>query len=281
MDKQIGKTVSDIPLKRIIRIDDPTTFKFHAARWDKTDQPLDVYVRDKKEWFDWNTYRFKRNDFSRDYIFSLIDFYHETDMWLFGGIFEVKKRSDIPNSHSYKIKELTEYSCYVGRLKVKLEKLTRGRAFLLERFLDKMKVAEILKKPFSGAVFPGYENINHDFDILAPIFENENPDWKSALKNVQGVYVIMDKETGWKYVGSAYGDSGIWKRWTEYLETGHGWNKELMDLISSHGREYAMKNFTLSLLEFRSMKVDDKIIIARESYWKEVFLSREYGYNEN
>jgi len=30
------------------------------------------------------------------------------------------------------------------------------------------------------------------------------------------------------------------------------------------------------------MKVDDKVIIERESYWKEVFLSRgKYGYNKN
>jgi hypothetical protein len=30
------------------------------------------------------------------------------------------------------------------------------------------------------------------------------------------------------------------------------------------------------------MKVDDKVIIERESYWKEVFLSRgQFGYNKN
>ena len=195
--------MTEIPISQIIKIDEPRKFKFHAARWNGDSQPLDVYVRDKKEWLLWNTWRSSKDEFSRQYIFSLIDFYPENDMWLFGGIYEVVKRNESPNSHSYEINELIEYSAYVGRLKVKLEKPSRGRAFYLEHHIDKMKVAEVLKQPYSGAVFPGYENINHDFSVLAPIFKNEKPDWKSALKNIKGVYVIMDKSNGKKYVGSA------------------------------------------------------------------------------
>ena len=83
---------------------------------------------------------------------------------------------------SYKIKELEEYSAYVGRLKIKLEKPARGRAFYLESQIDKMEVSEILKKPYSGEVSPDYENINHDFNLLLPIFKNENADWKGIRK---------------------------------------------------------------------------------------------------
>ncbi len=274
--------MTEIPITQIIKIDEYRKFKFHAARWNGDEQPLDVYVKNKNDWFHWNTWRNNKNEFSRQYIFSLIDFYPETDMWLFGGIYEVVKRNDIPNSHSYEIKELVEYSAYVGRLKIKLEKPTRGRAFYLEHHIDKMKVAEILKHPYSGALFPGYENINHDFDILTPIFKNEKIDWKAALENVKGVYVIIDKSNGKKYVGSAYGDSGIWSRWSCYMGTGHGWNDELTKVIAQEGFDYAKNNFRLSLLEYRPMKVDDKVIIKRESYWKEVFLSRgKFGYNKN
>ncbi len=127
--------MSSIPISQIIKIDEPNKFKFHAARWNDVHQPLDVYVRDKNEWFMWNTWRNKKDEFSRKYIFSLIDFYPETDMWLFGGIYEVIKRNEIPHAHSYEIAELDEYSAFVGRLKIKLQKPSRGRAFYLENHL--------------------------------------------------------------------------------------------------------------------------------------------------
>ena len=278
----------DIPITNLINIDEPENFKFHAARgyWDDGAkiwvEPLDVFVRDKNEWINWNKWRGAKDEFSRKYIFSLIDFYHESNMWLFGGIYEVLKRNNIPFSHSYEIRELDEFSVYVGRLKVKLERPSRGRAFYLENYIDNMEVSEILKQPYSGEAFPGYEKINHEFRKLTPIFNNENSDWKVALENVKGVYVVTDKSNGMKYIGSAYGACGIWSRWNSYIVTGHGWNDELMKLIKKEGPEYANQNFILSLLEYRPMKTDDDVILKREGYWKDVFLSRgEFGYNKN
>ena len=98
-------------------------------------------------------------------------------MWLFGGIFRVVKDNNIPKDHSYEIEEVAEFSNLVGRLKIKLKKPSRGRAFYLEHHLEKMSVSEILKQPYSGEVFPGYENINHHFSMLIPIFRNENKGW--------------------------------------------------------------------------------------------------------
>ena len=273
--------MGDIPISNLMKIDEPGDFKLHAARW-SGENPLDVYVRDKDEWFKWNTWRNQKDDFTRKYIFSLIDFYHESDVWLFGGIYEVLKRNNIPREHSYEIKELDEFSDYVGRLKIKLAKPSRGRAFYLEKYIDKMKVSEILKQPYSGEAFPGYENINHEFRNLTPIFNNENSGWKAKLEEVKGIYVVTDKSNGKKYIGSAYGASGIWSRWSCYISTGHEWNDELMELIKKEGLEYANKNFILSLLEYRPMRTDDKVLIKREAYWKEVFLSRgKFGYNKN
>ena len=250
----------DIPVSNLINIDEPKNFKLHAARSNYKDQPLDVYVRNKDECLNWNRWRGAKDEFSRKYIFSLIDFYHETDMWLFGGIYEVLDRNNIPHSHSYEIMELDEFSCYVGRLKVKLEKPKRGRSFYLENHIDDMTISEILKLPYTGEAFPGYENINHEFRKLTPIFNNENSDWKAALENVKGVYVVIDKSNGKKYVGAAYGESGIWSRWSCYLNSGHGENDALMELINKEGFEYAKENFILSLLEYRPMKSVTRII---------------------
>src|SRR6185437_3065016 len=43
--------------------------------------------------------------------------------------------------------------------------------------------------------------------------------------------LIVDRGNGKMYVGSAYGDAGIWSRWTSYIKTGHGGNDQLTRLI--------------------------------------------------
>ncbi|MFW6030421.1 MAG: GIY-YIG nuclease family protein [Halanaerobiales bacterium] len=269
-------------LSKIIKLNDPTKYKFHAARWNEEDQPLDVFVRDKEEWFNWNRWRGSKNEFTREYIFSLIDFYHEANTWLFGGIYKVLERRKKPNDFSYEIEEVMEYKPYVGRLKIKLDKPSRGRSFYLEKYYSKMIVSEILRAPYSGEYFPGFDNICYNFHELESIFILEKPSWKAALENIKGVYLIVDKLNGRKYIGSAYGEYGIWSRWKCYLNTGHGWNDELTRLINKEGLEYAKNNFKITLLEHMPKKTQDDYIIAREIFWKEALLARgEFGYNKN
>ena len=131
-------------------------------------------------------------------------------------------------------------------------------------------------------VFPGHENINIDFPDLEAVFKYQKNDWKGALENVKGIYVVADKSNGKKYVGSAYGDGGIWSRWEDYVKTGHGHNRELTKLISQKGIKYARQCFKFSLLEYRPMTTGTDIITKRESFWKEILLSRgQFGYNKN
>ena len=92
----------------------------------------------------------------------------------------------------------------------------------LENYYDQMIVSELLREPYTGEQFPGYEKINHDFAALEVIFRTHRPDWKAALEHIKGVYLITDKSNGKKYVGSAYGDYGVWARWSCYIGTGHG-----------------------------------------------------------
>ena len=271
-----------IPISSIIKIGNPSEYKFHAARWNGHIQPLDEYVEDKRKWFYWNRWRNAKNEFNRQFIFSLIDFYHSPNIWLFGGVFEVLSRGDEIRDYSYEIREIEEYKDLVGRLKVHLPAPSRGRAFLLENHFENMEVYEILPSIYTGEPFPGYENLDIDFSALASVFKNQKQDWQSALQNVKGVYLITDKSTGKRYVGSAYGNFGLWSRWACYIGTGHGWNDELTKLIEKKGYEYALNNYKVTLLEYRPMKTSDSDIIARESFWKEALLTRgEYGYNKN
>ena len=71
---------------------------------------------------------------------------------------------------------------------------------------------EILRERYSGRSFPGYEDIDLSFEELETLTKNERLDWKGAPESVKGIYLIADTITGKRYVGSAYGDFGIWSR---------------------------------------------------------------------
>jgi hypothetical protein len=194
----------------------------------------------------------------------------------------VLSRSAIKDPNGYVIEEVDAYSNLVGRLKIKMPTPSRGRAFYLENHYSDMFVNEIIPEPYSGAEFPGFENIVISFHELKSIIETQKMDWKAALSGIKGVYCIIDRSNGKKYIGSAYGEAGIWSRWSNYAWSGHGDNVHLPLLIEEHGISHAMNNFQIALLEYRPANTDDKIITERERHWNRLMLSRgDYGYNGN
>ena len=58
-------------------IREPALYKLHFARYNGSEQPLDVFVRSREEWQGWQEWRPDRDEFNRRYIFSVIDFYRE------------------------------------------------------------------------------------------------------------------------------------------------------------------------------------------------------------
>ena len=266
--------------KDIFKLDELTKYKLHlACRTEEGVSPLDEYVTDRNIWIGWNKWRGKKNDWTRECIFSLIEFYPKASAWLFGGIFKVVER----RPDQYILEECQEYKNYEGRLIISFHRYKglRGRAYYLESFFNDFIVTEILPKPYDGEFFPGYQNINHDFSTLEVIIKNEKVDWKINLTNIKGIYLIIDKSNGKKYIGSAYGEAGIWSRWSCYIGTGHGWNDQMAKLIAEKGLPYSRKNFKFTLLEVMLMNTSDDYILERESFWKNVLLSREFGYNSN
>ncbi len=117
---------------------------------------------------------------------------------------------------------------------------------------------------------------------LEALVRNDRPDWKGALESVKGIYLITDISTGKRYVGSAYGDQGIWSRWCSYVASGHGGNVELRAIATDPNLDYCRKSFRFALLEYRPSPTADDIIIGREDFWKRILLTRgEHGLNRN
>lgn len=273
----------EIKVADLIELEELYQYKLHLGNWNGYDQPLDLYLQDEIHWKHWNEWRNPntwKNEWNRDFIFSLINFYPKPNTWLFGGIFKVIDR---PDEDNYIIEEVKAYKKYEGRLLINFERYLgmRGRSFLLESYIDSMTVNQIFEYKYTGEVFPGYDNINHDFMALEGIFKLAKSDWKTALENVKGIYLLTDKETGKSYVGSAYGDTGIWARWEQYINTFHGWNDQIVTLFKKKGKEYIRSNFKFTILEIHGMYTSDDQIISRENYWKEKLMTRIHGYNSN
>ncbi len=144
-----------------------------------------------------------------------------------------------------------------------------------ESVMDDCYVYQILPDTFDNDLFPGYEKVNVNWNELKRVIEKDT--WKTALENQKGVYLLTDGSNGKMYVGSAYGENMILSRWRSYVATGHGGNAGLKKLSFDHIKHH----FKYSILDIYKSTTDDQIIIDRESWWKEVLQSRQFGYNEN
>jgi hypothetical protein len=271
-----------IPLRSLIGDLDPTMCKLHCAVWNGENHPIDVLARSWDEWVEWSRWRGVRDDFNRQLIFTLARDRNNAWQWLFGGVFEVVGRRNTPNAHSYDIVLREDLmGPYVKRLWVAFRPPGRAIRLNLETHLNQIQVVSVLEQPYAGEAFPGHDRINHTLGELEIAIKQDWHDWRGALQFMKGVYVIHDQETGQAYVGSAYGDTGIWARLCEYVDSLHGGNVALRELVGQKGPDYARANLRFALLEFWSMRAADDDVLTRESYWKDVLLSRKFGLNRN
>jgi hypothetical protein len=102
--------------------------------------------------------------------------------------------------------------------------------------------------------------------------------WRAALSGVAGIYVIADRTTGKLYGGNASGYGGPWQRWHDYSETYHSGNANLRALLTDKDKDHAA-SFQFGVLEIADTHGDD--LIDRETYWKKMLLTREFGHNDN
>jgi hypothetical protein len=274
--------MTPIPISDILSLQNLTDYKLHLACDNgQGSNPLTDFLTSPEAWRGWQEHRKDDNEFNRPLIFTFIDFPTKANTWLFGGVFRVIDR----HPDSYEVQKLDELNHFEGRLLVSFNRPSRRRDFRLETWWSQMTIAQILPARYNGDAFPGIQFINHSFKVLTPIFQREKPDWKAALLNTKGIYLLTDTQKGQHYVGAAYGNTGIWSRWSAYLRSGHGGNKELKELLGDdagiYNLDYALDHFKLALLEPMTAAAEIDAVRERESHWKRVLLSRNFGLNAN
>lgn len=224
---------------------------------------------------EWQEIQNNRN-FEREYILSLIRL--NSTEWLFAGIYRSYGCKSFKEGrrtfYKYKTKMLDEGSDLIGRVIIGYERLFRQSFCCLENHLDGMEVLEVRRDTYN-LPFPGYDKVRVSWEELYIVIDTD--EWKKPLLNRKGVYLITDTLTGKLYVGSATGRSKLWRRWKSYIDTGHGGNEALMKL----SKKYIRENFQYSILDTFTASTDDKDILKREQWWKDVLKSKEFGYNKN
>ena len=204
------------------------------------------------------------------------------DTWLLTTIKKVTKELNVYDGINYEGEELEEYKSYFGRVVIKYRKTFQQQGRYYGEICDDLEVQQILPTVFDGDDFPGYDKVRLSYRQLESVLNRGKRDWIAALENQKAVYLITDKDNGKMYVGSATSDYGmLLQRWRYYVANGHGGNKELVEIVNEKGYEYIKAKFQYSILENYNAKVDDRIILERESWWKETLQTRKFGYNSN
>ena len=130
-------------------------------------------------------------------------------------------------------------------------------------------------------VFSGFEDLILTYDELKEIILNPTvyEAWHTALSSVNAIYLIVDRESGKQYIGSAYGKDGLLGRWSCYVSSLHGHNKRMKELICAYPERY--HHFQFSILQILPKTVTDDEVIRTESLYKKKLLTIPFGMNDN
>ena len=247
-----------------------------------SENPIDIYKRDpdriNKRWLYW---RNKKRYFSVGQIAICLVKIRE-DYWLLTTVDTVDSELNITDGINYTGKPFNEYQGYYGRTIVKFHKNFQTQGVNYTKVKDQLEVCQILPDTFDDDDFLGYDKVKLSYSQLKSILDRNKKDWIAALGNQKAVYLITDLSNGKLYVGSATSDNRmLLQRWKNYVANGHGGNKELKAIVDTNGIKYVEDYFQYSILENYNSKIDDDVILARESWWKEILQTRKYGYNDN
>ncbi len=276
--------MSELLLKDLLCFSDDEVrkVKIKFNKHNGSEDPLDIYISDPERintgWLFWNEKR--RYFYEGQIAICFVRFSY--DKWLLTTIKKITKDLGISGGVGFEGEEIEKYKPLFGRVIVKYHKTSMAQGRYFSELQDELIINQILPNKYVGEDFPGYDKVRLSFGQLETIINMGKMDWVSALSNQKAVYLITDKSNGKLYVGSATSENGmLFQRWGDYIKNGHGGNDKLEELVYSKGIEYVKKNFQYSILENYNGKVDDDLILERESWWKQTLQSVKWGYNAN
>lgn len=170
-------------------------------------------------------------------------------------VFETKLREDLDH--------------YRGRLVIDWGLLGGERAWVQRADKQDKYIAEIRRR-IEDPSFPGFAKL----ELSLANVESIPFAWSQVLRNTRGIYLLVHRESGQQYVGSAYGDDGFFGRWKCYSD-GHGGNVALKELGAN------AEAFDASILEVMGSDASNEQIFDRESLWKKKLGTRVKGLNKN
>ncbi len=241
------------------------------------DRRLDLY----------NLYRSQRQEFLSyqnkqakdifngvDYIASFIG--EEGILSRFIGIYKLVDRQKLADDHfEYQMEEVSGFEDLKERVIIKWENAISWHQWIK----NEMEVIQI-HPGLHYKQFTDYFDFILDFRELKEIISNQYTDWKKVLSATKGIYLISDTKTGKLYVGSAYGEEGIWGRWSRYVSTnGHGDNKTLKELIETDLNHALNFQFSILMLLPRTITADEAI--KKEKLFKNKLGTNSFGLNNN
>lgn len=259
-------------------LNDNSKYRFHLAKTEPEGcRPLDALAKSDDEWLGWQIYSGnKRERFVKEFIVSFAQI--AGGRFLFGGVFRIINRT----KEGYDVEYVDLHKEFIGRLVLNfVGENWRTTCFTPDYVFSNSQVLGIYESRYRGELFRSFEEINLGFSALEVIVKNELMDWKAALTSVFGIYLITDKNTGKQYVGSAYGEGGIWGRWTTYISSFHGNNIDLVELFKERDIDYFKENFQFAILEIIPASKSQQEVTYKESLWKEKLFTRKFGHNRN
>jgi hypothetical protein len=155
-------------------------------------------------------------------------------------------------------------SALTGRLSVAV-RLSQGYIRKAENLAA--PVHAIAATPAGAVSAPDWREMIADAAILRAI----PPGWAARLAQWRGVYLIVDRDDGARYVGSACGADNLLGRWQAHVAGEHGMTVGLAK------RDPA--RFRFSILERMSPDAPPDEVIARERSWMERLDTVRFGLN--